>query len=106
VTQVIDRVDTDLSERKDFRRFSSFALDWFGRIAESSAQKGDDAVVERFARYGEERQVWMDLTRQIFETLGSNCSLEAFLQELQLRSKEPTPAPGTIVLMTIHSSKG
>jgi len=31
---------------------------------------------------------------------------EQFLQELQLRSKEPTPKPDTVTLMTIHGAKG
>ena len=33
-------------------------------------------------------------------------SLDRFLQQVELRSKEPDPAPGTVSLMTIHSAKG
>ena len=33
-------------------------------------------------------------------------SLDQFLQEMQLRSKEPVPAPGTVSLTTIHGAKG
>ena len=33
-------------------------------------------------------------------------SLDRFLQELQLRSKEPVPAPGAVSLTTIHGAKG
>ena len=33
-------------------------------------------------------------------------SLDQFLQEMQLRSKEPIPAPGTVSLTTIHGAKG
>jgi DNA helicase-2/ATP-dependent DNA helicase PcrA len=33
-------------------------------------------------------------------------SLDQFLQELGLRSKEPSPKPGTVTLMTIHGAKG
>ena len=33
-------------------------------------------------------------------------SLDQFLQEMQLRSKEPVPTPGTVVLTTIHGAKG
>jgi DNA helicase-2/ATP-dependent DNA helicase PcrA len=38
--------------------------------------------------------------------LGDEITLEAFLQELQMHSKEPTPKPNTIILMTIHGAKG
>ena len=33
-------------------------------------------------------------------------SLDKFLQELELRSKEPAPKPGAVSLATIHSAKG
>lgn len=33
-------------------------------------------------------------------------SLDQFLQEMQLRSKEPVPTPGTVMLTTIHGAKG
>ena len=32
--------------------------------------------------------------------------LDRFLQELELRSKEPAPAPGAVSLATIHGAKG
>ena len=32
--------------------------------------------------------------------------MASFLQEMELRSKEPVPAPGTVSLMTIHGAKG
>jgi DNA helicase-2/ATP-dependent DNA helicase PcrA len=40
------------------------------------------------------------------ERLGKNAPLDQFLQELQLRSKEPSPKPDTVTLMTIHGAKG
>ena len=55
---------------------------------------------------GEEKVVWESLLQEITGLLGSEVSLEAFLQELQMRSKEPTPAPGAVVLLTIHGAKG
>ncbi len=44
--------------------------------------------------------------REITESLGAEITLEAFLQELQMHSKEPPPRPNTVVLMTIHGAKG
>src|SRR5439155_18767506 len=40
------------------------------------------------------------------EAIGQAPTLEAFLQELQLRSKEKAAEPGTVVLMSVHSAKG
>ncbi|MFC1976708.1 3'-5' exonuclease [Chloroflexota bacterium] len=43
---------------------------------------------------------------EIAGSLGEALTLEAFLQELEMHSKEATPRPSTVVLMTIHGSKG
>jgi DNA helicase-2/ATP-dependent DNA helicase PcrA len=44
--------------------------------------------------------------REISRSLGEPLTLEAFLQELQMRSKEPLLRLNTITLMTIHGAKG
>jgi DNA helicase-2/ATP-dependent DNA helicase PcrA len=46
------------------------------------------------------------LTGDIARNVGRNIPLEQFLQELQLRSKEPSPKAGTVTLMTVHGAKG
>ena len=48
---------------------------------------------------------WRRIEREIRDAQGG-ASLDRFLQELQLRSKEPVPAPGTVSLATIHGAKG
>ena len=48
---------------------------------------------------------WRRISREIKAARGF-ASLDRFLQELQLRSKEPVPAPGTVSLTTIHGAKG
>ena len=48
---------------------------------------------------------WRRIQREIRDAQGS-ALLERFLQELELRSKEPVPAPGTVSLTTIHGAKG
>ena len=55
---------------------------------------------------GEDMAAWGELSRDITAHIGKSAPLDQFLQELQLRSKEPTPAPQTVTLMTIHGSKG
>lgn len=54
----------------------------------------------------EDLSAWRELTRDIFGHIGKNAPLDQFLQELQLRSKEPTPKANTVTLMTIHGAKG
>lgn len=54
----------------------------------------------------EDMTAWRELSRDIANHIGKNAPLDQFLQELQLRSKEPTPKPDTVTLMTIHGAKG
>jgi DNA helicase-2/ATP-dependent DNA helicase PcrA len=54
----------------------------------------------------EDLAAWGELARDISSHIGKDAPLEQFLQELQLRSKEPSPKPNTVTLMTIHSAKG
>ena len=63
---------------------------------------GDDADPD----LDEDTTAWREISRDIASHLGKNAPLEQFLQELQLRSKEPTPKPDTVTLMTIHGAKG
>ena len=48
---------------------------------------------------------WRRLSGEIRAAIGP-ASLDRFLQELELRSKEPVPAPGAVSLATIHGAKG
>lgn len=54
----------------------------------------------------EDLAAWREIQREISSSVGKNILLDQFLQELQLRSKEPTPALETVRLMTIHGAKG
>ena len=53
----------------------------------------------------EDLSAWRRISREIRKVRG-HPSLDRFLQELQLRSKEPVPQPGSAFLMTIHRAKG
>lgn len=48
---------------------------------------------------------WRRLSSEIRTAIG-RAPLDRFLQELELRSKEPVPAPGAVSLATIHGAKG
>lgn len=106
VKEVINQASRYLGEGRDFREFNRLALDWFSNLAQVHQQSGRDPTIEVFTRYEEERSVWEELMREITESLGAEITLEAFLQELQMHSKEPSPKPNTVVLMTIHGAKG
>lgn len=91
-----------LADRGDFLGFCQDAIRWCQSLTSSGAdqQKADVSL------FDEERDVWNGLLREIGNTLGDEMSLEAFLQELQMRSKEPEAGPGVVSLYTIHASKG
>jgi len=105
VKAALDQTLHCLAESRDFRAFSRFALDWFGKLFRGQ-QADSNPTAETFARYEEERSVWEELMGEITRSLGNELTLEAFLQELQMRSKEPLPRPNTVTLMTIHGAKG
>lgn len=48
---------------------------------------------------------WRRIEREIRQVRGS-VALDQFLQEMELRSKEPAPASGAVSLATIHGAKG
>jgi DNA helicase-2/ATP-dependent DNA helicase PcrA len=104
-TEAIDNVLHYLAEGRDFRAFSAFALAWFDKVLRTQ-QTDSNQTTEVFAGYEDERLVWEELMRDILRSLGDAPTLEAFLQELQMRSKESLLRPNTVTLMTIHGAKG
>ncbi len=106
VTGVIKKTSLYLGEGRDFRAFSDFAFSWFDELIEHQKAEENEPYFEPFDRYEEEKSVWKNLAMEIKLSLGDEITLEAFLQELQMHSKEPSPRPNTVVLMTIHGAKG
>lgn len=74
------------------------ALDQFAAASPKDEQRSADLR--------EDIAVWKNLTRDIGRHLGSGAPLDQFLQELQLRSKEPPAPTNSVALMTVHASKG
>jgi DNA helicase II / ATP-dependent DNA helicase PcrA len=82
----------------------------------SAVRQAIDAILQEFGKkltgsdadsdVKEDMLAWKELSRDIAAHIGKNAPLDQFLQELQLRSKEPTPKPNTVMLMTIHGAKG
>jgi DNA helicase-2/ATP-dependent DNA helicase PcrA len=69
---------------------------------QSVAASGEEAMSD----LAEDLAAWREISSDIGRHLGRNAPLEQFLQELQLRSKEPSPKPDSVTLMTVHGAKG
>ena len=105
VNEIVNETSRSLVRGRDFQNFSRSALAWFAELTHDQSRAENDPAAEIFARYEEEQLVWEELMREIKQSLGEEPTLEAFLQELQMRSKEPIIKPNTVMLMTIHGAK-
>lgn len=104
INTMIEITSRLLIETNNFEKFCSSAIELFQVwVAEGTS---NDPSKEVFSNYQEELKVWRDLYSEIKLALGYDFTLEAFLQELQMRSKETIPDANTVVLMTVHSAKG
>ena len=82
----------------------SGTMEGFDKLVEVIGSSiGDD---DTSSDLSEDVKSWGDISRDIKKHLGRNIQLDQFLQQLQLRSKEPSPQPKTVTLMTIHGAKG
>jgi DNA helicase-2/ATP-dependent DNA helicase PcrA len=97
------QVTEQLVRRTDYTSFIAFATGWFDTLMQAD---GAGSTEERFAGYANDKRAWALLNKEISQTLGTGAPLEAFLHELDLRSKEPPPQANTVSLMTIHGAKG
>lgn len=97
-TSLLEALKNDLANRQDFRRFISKWAEWY--------QAEEPHLEDQFPSIDEDARAWRDLYSEINGALGQDASLDAFLQELHLRSKEPKLLSTEIPLLTIHGSKG
>jgi DNA helicase-2/ATP-dependent DNA helicase PcrA len=86
---------------------NSSAIEWFQHVSAEVGDNQNQAEPEaQFALYEEEKDVWLNLSAEIGRSLGDSFTLDAFLQEMQLRSKEPAQREGIVQLLTFHAAKG
>ncbi len=97
---------TRLSPGSEVRYFLNAALDWLDAIAIPGDRSGSDQQVGTFADYIDERKGLLHVRDEILRAFGPDISLQRFLSELDIRSKEAPPEKGVLPLMTIHGSKG
>lgn len=95
---VLQYMGSDLAERVDYRRFIRSTTSQF-----TAKKKLYEA---EFPVFDEDHRAWAELNREIMSSLGPAAGLEAFLQELEMRSKEPPLTAEVLPLLTIHGSKG
>jgi len=77
--------------------FATYFIQQFRKIADEV--EGQEALTEDCA-------AWAELKASIGHTIDRNAGLDQFLQQLDLRSKEPSPPAECVRLMTIHAAKG
>ena len=89
------------------------AVEAVARLASGSSRL-DEAVAKVMEYFNsddvdndlkDDLSAWRRIEREIRQARGT-IALDQFLQEMELRSKEPTPAPGTVSLSTVHGAKG
>lgn len=88
----------------DHARFAATIISVFDQwLADDTTGEQGDAA---FSVLQEDRAAWHALSGEVGRAIGVPSDLEWFLQELDLRSKEPPVGPNTVPLMTIHGAKG
>ncbi len=98
----IDFAVPALTDKLDFRSFTQSTFAWAEKLQGSSYSTDDP-----FAEYGDEKTTWSELVSDIEGQFGpENVTLNVLLQELDMRSKAPSPAQGSVPCFTIHASKG
>lgn len=98
IQQLLDITITQLAERLDYKKFINQTISLF----KSEKEKFE----ELFPQVDEDRRAWDELSREIRSSISLDAGLEIFLQELELRSKEPPLGPNVLPLLTVHGSKG
>jgi DNA helicase-2/ATP-dependent DNA helicase PcrA len=96
-TDLLSLLDPVVNDPSAARATLDQAVAWLAAHATNPEAESDLA---------EDLAAWRELTRDIAGHIGKSAPLDQFLQELQLRSKEPSPRPNTVTLSTIHGAKG
>ncbi|WP_420636561.1 ATP-dependent helicase [Candidatus Palauibacter sp.] len=95
--RALQRIRTDLV---DALRFPA-VVDWFLEGGWESWDRDD-----REESTSEEIATWKGLHGEIVAEYGDGVTLNSYLQQLDLASKTPPPAPDALRCMTVHQAKG
>lgn len=98
----LSRSVSKLTDKLDFWSFVDESFQWFDNLSETS-QNTDESFIE----YKGEKETWAELVREIVNQYGrEQVTLHVLLQELDLRSKTPSPPKNAVRCFTIHGAKG
>lgn len=90
-------------DRLDFQGLIRSAMTWFETALDSAVDEAQDV----FADFKDEKVIWTELQKQVFEKYGpEEVTLQVLLQEFDLTPKLPPVAHDAIRCLTIASSKG
>lgn len=104
-TELINLIETKLGI-KTYKSFYMKIFKWFDNYEEQHSEEELKTSIYNYEEYKDEKQVWHNLAKEIFERLGDEIPLSAFLQELSLTTKETPLKNNEVNLMTIHAAKG
>lgn len=102
--EVLAKVRDKLLKGDSYKEFCEFYLNWLDRF--TSEHESNDPLKAKQFEIDEDRAAWNEIWREVHQAVGSDCTTDMFLQELELRSKEPPLEKNGVALMTIHASKG
>ena len=88
----------------DHASFASAAIIVLDRWLRDAARGDEELVASSALRT--DRAAWNALSTEVGRAIGVPSDPERFLQELDLRSKEPPVSRNSVPLMTIHGAKG
>lgn len=96
--EAVRHLQLSLVDRNDFRKFVRAVT---GLLDDPQWQ-----MDENYSSFEEDCRAWKELFSEISGQVGRQAPLDTFIQELDLRSKEPPLKAGVVPLLTIHGSKG
>jgi DNA helicase-2/ATP-dependent DNA helicase PcrA len=97
VSELVKIADELVDDPKRWRAFTERCAVLWPSIYES-----DELPIDVL----EDKEAWREVSREINQAIGKTASLDEFLHRLDISSKEPTPGPNCVRLMTIHGAKG
>lgn len=85
----------------DFLEDDDYFTPWVDIAIESLGLVGDNSTA-----FEADSQAWEEISGDLEMQFGEDFGLAGFVQELEMRSKAPTPPDGAVSIMTIHGAKG
>lgn len=104
---VVNQICAKLVDALAFREIVDWFLDqgWRTWNGNGNGNRAIDHEGEDDRELGDELEVWRELHEDMVSEY-DDLTLNLYLQQMDLRSKMPTPKPNAVRYMTVHGSKG